>query len=41
LEINMSMWDDNTKMDIKENSFVFRVNFSPQQWAKQDFWKIC
>ena len=25
-EINMYLWDDNIKMDIKETSFVFRLN---------------
>jgi len=30
LEINLRMWDDNTKMDVKGTGFIFRFN-SPLQ----------
>ena len=33
----MRLWDDNIKMDIKEISFVFRLNSSLQQWKKAGF----
>ena len=35
----MRLWDDNIKMDIKEISFVFRLNSSLQHGTKGDFWK--
>ena len=35
----MSIWDDNVKMDIEENSFVFRLNSPPQNKAKREFLK--
>ena len=34
----MRLWDDNIKMDIKETSFLFRINYSLQHGAKRDFW---
>jgi hypothetical protein len=39
LENIMRMWD-NTKMDVKETSFVFRHNSSLQHGAKRDFRKV-
>ena len=33
----MRLWDDNIKMDIKETSFVFRLNYSLQQGTKRIF----
>ena len=38
-EINMRLWDCNIEMDDKETSFVFRLNYSLQNWAKRGFWK--
>ena len=35
----MRLWDGNIKMDIKETSFVFRLNSSLQYRAKWEFWK--
>jgi hypothetical protein len=37
LEINMSLWDYNTKMEVKETIFVFRLNSSLQHEEKRDF----
>jgi hypothetical protein len=35
LEIKIPLWDDNIKMDITENGFVFRHNFPKQNGKKQ------
>jgi hypothetical protein len=34
LKFNVCMWGDNIKMDVKETSFVFRLNSSLPQVAK-------
>ena len=39
LEIDICLWDGNIKMDVKEISFVFRLNYSLQNGAKRGFWK--
>jgi hypothetical protein len=36
---NMCLWDDNSKMEIKENCFLLTLNYSLQKWAKLGFWK--
>ena len=36
LEINKPILDDNTKMDVKETSFVFRLNCLLQQETERD-----
>ena len=40
LEINMPILDDNTKLEFKETSFAFRLNFLLQHWTEQDIWKV-
>jgi hypothetical protein len=39
LGINMCLWNNNIKMDIKENCFVCGPNYLLQNRAKRDFWK--
>jgi hypothetical protein len=39
LQSNMSMWDDNIKVDIKETSFIFGLNFSLRSGVRQDYRK--
>jgi hypothetical protein len=34
------LWNDNIKIDITENGFVFRLNFSKQSGAKQYSGKV-
>ena len=41
LEINKPILDDNTKMDVKETSFVFRLNSLLQQGrTERDIWNV-
>ena len=37
--MNMCIWDDNIKLDIKESSFIFRLTSLLQHGVMRDFSK--